>query len=1580
MAEAEYDERNDPNSPNYAPDEDLPPPEDDAGFDDPSEPRKRRKWPWVILVLILLLGLFALFVPTIAGIPAVRTFALEKINNQLNGQLEITDWSLSWTGNTEITGVRIVQNGAQILAARRMFTELSLLDIIKGNWDLGTTVVEDLTFDFKQYRDGSNNFQKLPKRPSSGGPVILPDLRGDVDVIFWGSITQADGTLITLDRSHVNGKFDSINGPITHDLDVTARIAGKAPGKLTAKGVADLFEAGQISAKQLAVDDTIELGDFTLDAVGALLPPDGPITTLKGLTSGKLQLKLQGKNDFYVQGDIESEDFAIGGPILGGDTLREKSLRLTLPETRYDLASGRLRTRQVGTQSQQIVLKMKQLGTIAFSANAPVPALANFVANRAPGGEGRMLVVADINLETANQLPRLLELPQGLRITSGVLHHDAEIVLDKSTARIKGQLNVSELGGVDAQRRELYAEPINLAFHGTSLGGEGAVPDLRDLQVTLSSGFANATGQGASLAQVSLNGSADLAKFRDQIGQFMDLGLRQLGGQVVFSVTTIGDLTKSDGKATIDANVTGTSLVYQGEHGDPINEPWARVIAKGELARGEEQFVDAINRAALTAQTGNEQNPTVDLQVLGDLVFPEPAPPSAAPGKPAVAAALGVTVPRFDIPRLNVKLPAAQQEFAPLLQPLRDRGLNFTQGTIDAKGVGSYDGATATFTSFNVATQGVTLRREAPNRQPVSVLTNYNATINLAGSVRNDDRGLDARFATLNWADTQKIFSINKTGNGDLLVQMSDEGRKINGQVQLAANLKTLNDILRAAGDRPVEAVAKTRAGELRQGELAGTLTFAPAEQNQTLLTGDLAVSRLSVTTNEKPIENEQVTLSLRVRANDALSSVSAQQVNVKSSFVNATVKDTELRLAGATPEAYVSPLDVVQKGALTWNVTDLPRAVSIMRAFMPESAPEEDEDLEEVGPTTRPVDQVAVRPLEVGSGTLKGSLRLDRSNDGITLTLDELIGQKIVLRRGKGRFGPEDVNLKLAALVRTHPAGPTTRPVADQIQEIRVSQLAGDVAVANIALSEPIVIRDPAGMTQASGGVKIDGQVRTLTDLLRTLEFLPSDAQDPFDGAYTVTQRLTTQQQTIGLAGQVNITNFIAGNFREKLVRLANDVQLDQAKKAMTIRNFALNLEESQALSLKATGTIADYNNERRFEKTQALLSYDASKLPDLIRPLLDEASQEYIRTLKLSGVVRDQPFIVEGMYPATAPAADADGKQRDPIQYVTARGRLAFERFEYDGLPGEKLEIPLMLDNGRLTIVNAEGKRYADPAKFSRGTFDPGGLQMLFAGNAIRFSSLRENHKLLDRVVVNRAIVERYLGKAHPLFTGTDEARGVLTVTINNLDKLPIGEALTKPRRREEGRAKVTMSLADLRLKTFFLGQVLGNLKLVKLEPDGTVRCAIPDAAFAIEKGVVNSNLGLDLGGTVLGFRDGSVRLSDKQILGMNMLVPKALIPALRDEPLVKEFITVPVAGSLARPQFDIIKAAIQSSGINNPLDLLKRLQQGEEGASGSDRIGSERPAPPERRAQETPPQPPPREREPAREPRRPRGRQPR
>jgi len=58
--------------------------------------RRRRRWPFVIagiVVFILLLGLFA---PTLLSIGPARSMVLGIVNDNLDGKLEVADWSLGW--------------------------------------------------------------------------------------------------------------------------------------------------------------------------------------------------------------------------------------------------------------------------------------------------------------------------------------------------------------------------------------------------------------------------------------------------------------------------------------------------------------------------------------------------------------------------------------------------------------------------------------------------------------------------------------------------------------------------------------------------------------------------------------------------------------------------------------------------------------------------------------------------------------------------------------------------------------------------------------------------------------------------------------------------------------------------------------------------------------------------------------------------------------------------------------------------------------------------------------------------------------------------------------------------------------------------------------------------------------------------------------------------------------------------------------------------------------------------------------------------------------------------------------------
>src|SRR6185503_10492752 len=101
-------------------------------------PRKRRKWPYVIIGIFFLLLILVLLIPTIASTAPVRSFVVSTINDNLNGKIAINDWSIGWTSGVTIDGVKIDdEKGIRVLEVSSIRVPLSLLDAAKGNYDLG---------------------------------------------------------------------------------------------------------------------------------------------------------------------------------------------------------------------------------------------------------------------------------------------------------------------------------------------------------------------------------------------------------------------------------------------------------------------------------------------------------------------------------------------------------------------------------------------------------------------------------------------------------------------------------------------------------------------------------------------------------------------------------------------------------------------------------------------------------------------------------------------------------------------------------------------------------------------------------------------------------------------------------------------------------------------------------------------------------------------------------------------------------------------------------------------------------------------------------------------------------------------------------------------------------------------------------------------------------------------------------------------------------------------------------------------------------------------------------------------------
>ncbi len=303
-------------------------------------PRLKRHWlRWLLIGvggLIVLLFLLLALVPTIASSGMVRTKVVAAINENINGKVEITNWSIGWTGGVRADGINVKDDaGRQILQIEHVSTQLSLIDAIGGKYHLGKTVVDGLDFNAERYPDGTLNFAHLskpakadstppanapggspataakptktdsasPERTASGrtqsAPTKIPSFDGEFQ------ITNSRGTLQTDSIDPVTGfahqdmvKFTSIEGdvkipdinkPITDSLKIVATNGGPMSGTLTIDGSLAVIQNNTLidfenDLDKVNVSQKLGIAGFDLASIHALLPPD--LSTLSGRTDG----------------------------------------------------------------------------------------------------------------------------------------------------------------------------------------------------------------------------------------------------------------------------------------------------------------------------------------------------------------------------------------------------------------------------------------------------------------------------------------------------------------------------------------------------------------------------------------------------------------------------------------------------------------------------------------------------------------------------------------------------------------------------------------------------------------------------------------------------------------------------------------------------------------------------------------------------------------------------------------------------------------------------------------------------------------------------------------------------------------------------------------------------------------------------------------------------------------------------------------------------------------------------------------------------------------------------------------------
>jgi hypothetical protein len=1436
-----------------------PNPQNQPGAQTPP-PTNKKSWLKRILigvgVIVVLLIVLVLLAPTIASTGAVRGIVVGKVNDNLNGKVQINDWHLGWTGGLVVEGVRVFDDQQkQILELRKASTQLSLLDAIKGKLDLGKTSVEGLDFTFVQYADGTNNFAKLaketpeakhqPKEEKPTEPSKLPNITGDFSVDARGTIVSAGQPTVHLNSSQINAKITNINDPIEQSAKLEVQVESGKPGTLEASGTVDAIDNNEVNLKKLVADEKVILKDLDLAAANTALAQSK--VSIGGTANGSLQIAAQSIESGDVKGELVVDTFSATGEALKGDTY--KTSKLSVPIAVARRGEGETATIAV----QPLAVRFDQ-GSIEITANAPQKALMELAelipaaiqsATGTPatqeyalaGGKGNAKVVANIDLAAlAKQLPNTIGLQKDVVINKGKLAHTTDLAFAADGAKIHTSTDITDVAGTNAGK-PVTLDPIHAGVDLSAIPGKQ--PQLADVKLGLKSGFATVNGGGANLSKLNINGAFDLSKAQQQADQFVDLSKTingpdttqkvSLAGTGTFAVTTNGDLLAENAQTPVTANANLNNIKVTGIEAlpAPIEQDQLRLTSSATLVKAK-KVMQAIQKLAVALQTGDASAPVVDVALAGDV--------NLSPK---------VTAPNFELTKFNVSdLKKAQAQFGAFVPQLKQEGINIENGALYVSAGGTYDGNTFKLTkplSLSMRSLQMTKASTQPSAQPVVVLNKQNMKVDIAGEVKTAG-GVGANLSTLSITTDPPIFTVSKSGDQPLVVQMSEQGGLQDGKGTLAltADLKKLNDIGQAFGG---QVKAKTASsGELTSGTLSANVALNhPAGKGTTIdLTGN--VDSLSITTAQKPITNEKVTLAFSAASPEDFSSVSVTKGNINSSFATVNIGETTIQLTNkANPATAPSTFDMLQKANVDINVPDIPKLYAVANAFTPPST--------QPAATTQPVE-----PLEIISGSMSAKLNVARNANTTTVNVTNTQISDLALKRGAKSYKfAKPITLALAADLAA----------ATSVDSLTVSQLNGDLGgVATLSMPSKIAVTNlQSEKPSANGAIGLNGSLANVTPLLAVIQ---GGEELPYRGDFAIAQNIATQNDNVTLKGDITTKKFEVLDatdrtkvvFAEPVVSISNDLVANVAQKNATINSLAIDMPKSNAVGVKLTGAIRDWETKREIDPSnpiKLLLAYDLEKIWPIVHPMMVKPGEEdQFKDLKIAGKYEKQ-FNVTGSFPAT------DSPKDPAIKHLTAGGEFVIDMLNTSGAEIQKLAIPIHLYDGKVAIEYADkprGKNAAADAVFNGGILRLSGLTVDLTGDQPRLWSPK-NQLLVNNASINELLGET-LGKyVNPVFANNKRAKGLLDVTIQECRGLALGQDM---KTEKSGDVKILFSLTDMDIANPLgsliggsfvnsLGSFLGSDTDVTAGQSDTFEGEIKNGALSISKGVTNTDVTLML-----------------------------------------------------------------------------------------------------------------------------------
>lgn len=334
---------------------------------DPAKPakakRRRRRWPWVVGAIVLLLLGVLLIVPTLISSGLGRSIVVSQVNQRINGKVEIKDLSLGWVTPIHVDGVVIFDaTGRQILQLQHLGTGLTLLNAARGNYALGKTQVDGLDVLVSREADGSLNWSHLARstskttepspaeKPAAKESAKLPNVEGEV-VLDHCTVTYEDRSdqhqpPVYLRSVQADVKIPNINGTITDNVSIDAQVGSAPPGKIVVAGSMDAVKDNRVAMDSATIDQKLTISGVDAAALSSML---GSKLKLAGNADAGVTLSLKDGKNGTAEAELKVAKFAAAGEALKGASLTSETFTITLPKTALTAPQGisNLETAQV---------------------------------------------------------------------------------------------------------------------------------------------------------------------------------------------------------------------------------------------------------------------------------------------------------------------------------------------------------------------------------------------------------------------------------------------------------------------------------------------------------------------------------------------------------------------------------------------------------------------------------------------------------------------------------------------------------------------------------------------------------------------------------------------------------------------------------------------------------------------------------------------------------------------------------------------------------------------------------------------------------------------------------------------------------------------------------------------------------------------------------------------------------------------------------------------------------------------------------------------------------------------------------